>query len=519
MSDDDAVLAASAKLPIEEQISHKQWKARKQGYEFMLSRLQGQGEEDSSLHKQYARHATAMVSDANQGAQDAACEAVIRLLQVCDSSILGEAPERLAKSLTSKAFKCRASVVKKSTEIFMQLIEHDRVADVMPALMAACTDKVAKVAQAALATVLTALQLFGARVVTPKLFVESLVPVFSAKDATSRSTAQSIVVELARWVSLSTVQTAILSKLRDAQKQDIEALINELSGDLPVPERLTRSAQQAHQASQLSAPSASHESAAPPSGMPIKSEEMPLDELDMFEPVDVLAKIPKAFWSQVEQKKWNERRDALIELKECLDVPKAIPGSLHELCAVLKRVIGKDSNANCVTEGCACVVRLAKCMRRHFASFAKGIFFPMCLEKLKDKSSALRANAYEAIECMHRYSVPMGEVADAVITAMASPSPLVKQMTLQWLSAAVEHEGAADAKKLHSVLLPHVAKACSDGAPDVRDAAVAAAAAFARLAGSLGALGKHIASLDERRRKLVEACPHIMHQHLACKHI
>eukprot|EP00892_Ulva_mutabilis_P001542 jgi/Ulvmu1/11389/UM075_0051.1 len=507
MSDDDAILAASAKLPIEEQISHKQWKARKQGYIFMLSQLQGEGEEDSALHKQVARHATAMVSDVNQGAQDAACETVIRLLEVCDSSSLGETPARLAKSLTLKAFKCRPSVVKKSTEIFLLLIEHDSVADVMPALVAAFSDKVAKVAQAALSTVLVALQLFGARVVLPKLFVEGLVPVFGGKDATSRATAQSIVVELARWVPPSSVQATILSKLRDAQRQDIEALIQELPGDLPVPDRLTRTAKQtlaAQQACQQSAPPAQTNSVASASDSKAQLTAAPAEEIDLFEPVDVLAKVPKSFWSQVEQKKWNERRDALVELKECLDVPKAIPGSIHELSAVLKRVIGKDSNACCVTEACACVAKLAKCMRKHFGSFVKGIFFSMCLEKLKDKSSAVRANAYEAIENMHRYSTPLNEVSDAVITALGSPSPMVKQMTLQWLSGAVEHEGAAEAKKLHPMLLPHVAKACSDGAPDVRDAAVAVAAAFARLAGSLSALGKHIVALDDRRRKLVE---------------
>lgn len=506
-SADSAVLAAAAKLPIEEQIGHKQWKVRKQGYEFMLSQLQGPGQEDSALHKQYARHATAMVSDANQGAQDAACETILKLLQVCDSSILGEIPERLVKSLTTKAFKCRPSVVKKSTEIIMLLIEHDRVADVMPSLMAVCSDKVAKVAQAALHTVLTALQLFGARVVLPKLFIDALVPVFSGKDAMSRATAQSIVVELARWVPQSTVQSTILSKLRDAQKQDIESLIEDLPGDLPVPERMTRKAEEAIMAQKSSQPDAPSEVSAPGVSAAVtngKPSAVPFDDSDLFEPVDVLAMIPKSFWSQIEQQKWSERRNALIDLKQCLEVPKAIPGSMHDLCAALKRVIGKDSNASCVTEACACVALLAKCMRKHFSQFVKGIFFPMCLEKLKDKSSALRAKAYEAVESMHRYSAPLLELSDAVVTALGSPSPVVKQMTLQWLSSAVQYEGAPEAKKLYPGLLPTVAKACSDGSPEVRDGAVAAVAAFASIAGGIGALGKHIAALDERRRKLVE---------------
>lgn len=508
MSDgDEADLKAAAKLPIEEQISHKKWKARKQGYEFMLSQLQGGGG-GSALHKQYARHSPAMVSDSNQGAQDAACDTVVQLLQSCESSVLGELPERLVKSLTTKAFKCRPSVVRKSTDIILLLIEHGFASEVMPGLMAACSDKVAKVSQASLSAVLMALQLFGARVILPKLFIEGLVPVFGAKDATCRATAQSIVVELARWVPRSTVQTAILGKLRDAQKQEIEALIDQLPGDLPIPERLTRKAQEALNAQTASETQASSSSpsgnAAPRSK--VEPQVVDLDDSELFEPVDVISNIPKSFWANVEQKKWNERRDALAELKQILDVPKAIPGSLHDLCAVLKRVIAKDSNACCVTEACACVTKLSKCMRKHFASFVKGVFFPLCLEKLKDKSTALRASAYEAVESMHRYCAPLADVSDAVVAAIGSPSPVVKQMTMQWLSTAIEREGTAEAKKLHSVILPPVSKACSDGSPEVRDAAVAAAAAFARLAGSLEALGKHIAALDDRRRKLIQVC-------------
>ena len=343
---------------------------------------------------------------------------------------------------------------------------------------------------------LIALQQFDPKVLLPSLFVSSLVPVFDGKDGVSRKTAQDIVVELARWQGPDAARASILPKLRDAQKKDIEAMFLELPPERPVPERRMRSVQA----------SMGDEQAAP--------EEVPVDNkpprallrnfADDDEEVDVIAQIPKSMWSEVEDTKWSIRKNALTCLKTAASVPRAVPGDLHDIAGILKKVIQKDSNAACVAEACACVTALSKCMRKGFSNFARSTFFALCLDKSKDKNSAVRARALEAVTAMHTCCTKLLDVAEPVIAALGSPSPQVKQGTLSWLADAVEMEGAAEVKPLHKQLLPICAGLCTDAVPAVRDAAVAVIAAFARVAGKLSLIESHISALDGRRKKQVE---------------
>ena len=139
-----ANLRAAANLDIADRISHKLWKARKAAYEFIL--LQLSSTDGATQHKQFVRFSPAMISDSNPGAQDVACDAILKLLQVCESSVVTDVAGPLAKSTVSKgAFKGRPGIVKKSIDILLLLIEHECAEDVMRHVAGAYKDKVAKV--------------------------------------------------------------------------------------------------------------------------------------------------------------------------------------------------------------------------------------------------------------------------------------------------------------------------------------------------------------------------------------
>lgn len=498
--DEEAALKAAANLDLPDRVSHKLWKARKSAYEFVL--LQLSSTDGASQHKQFARLSPSMISDANPAAQDAACDAIIKLLQVCESSVVTDVASTLSKNVVAKTFKGRPALVTKSTEILMLLLEHECAEDVMRHVVAGYKDKVPKVAQAALAMTLTALQQFGPKVLLPSLFASSLVPVFDGRDVTSRKTAQDIVVELARWQGPDAARASILPKLRDAQKKDIEAMLEDLPSGRPVPERRTRSAHGSIDAGDV--PPRAEEV---PTGTkaPARAVQRNFDDDDVE--VDIMAQIPKSMWSDVEDTKWSIRKAALTSLKTAASVQRAVPGDLHDIAAILKKVIQKDSNAACVAEACACVAALSKCMRKGFSNFAKSTFFALCLDKSKDKNAAVRARALEAVTAMHSYCTKLADVVEQVSVALGSPSPQVKQGTLTWLGEAVEMESAPEVKPLHKPILPLCAALCSDAVPAVRDGAVSAIAAFARVAGKLAAIEQHISALDDRRKKQVEVSP------------
>lgn len=85
----------------------------------------------------------------------------------------------------------------------------------------------------------------------------------------------------------------------------------------------------------------------------------------------------------------------------------------------------------------------------------------------------------------------------------------MREETLRWLTQALPaKETKATATKLASgagsALLQAAAKCADDAAPSLREAALGFLAAFARKCGNLAVLDKHVAKLDESRRKKLE---------------
>ena len=74
------------------------------------------------------------------------------------------------------------------------------------------------------------------------------------------------------------------------------------------------------------------------------------DPYDLMDPVNILEKLPKDFYEQVEEKKWQLRGEALDKLLELVKAPKIQPGDFGDLTRVLKKFISKDTNVMLVTK-------------------------------------------------------------------------------------------------------------------------------------------------------------------------
>lgn len=62
-----------------------------------------------------------------------------------------------------------------------------------------------------------------------------------------------------------------------------------------------------------------------------EAEEEKLDPYDLLDPVDILPKLPKNFFEQVEEKKWQERKAALDALLPLTQTPKIVNGDFGDL--------------------------------------------------------------------------------------------------------------------------------------------------------------------------------------------
>ena len=74
------------------------------------------------------------------------------------------------------------------------------------------------------------------------------------------------------------------------------------------------------------------------------------DPYYLMDPVNILEKLPKDFYEQVEEKKWQLRGEALDKLLELVKAPKIQPGDFGDLTRVLKKFISKDTNVMLVTK-------------------------------------------------------------------------------------------------------------------------------------------------------------------------
>lgn len=65
---------------------------------------------------------------------------------------------------------------------------------------------------------------------------------------------------------------------------------------------------------------------------------MLIDPYELAVPVDILSKLPKNFYEDIESKKWQERKEALESLEVLLKAPKLENGDYGDLVRALKKV-------------------------------------------------------------------------------------------------------------------------------------------------------------------------------------
>ncbi|KAF6163136.1 hypothetical protein GIB67_025000 [Kingdonia uniflora] len=91
-----------------------------------------------------------------------------------------------------------------------------------------------------------------------------------------------------------------------------------------------------------------------------------------------------------------------------------------------------------------------------------------------------------------------------VKTAVKNKVPLVRSLTLNWVTFCIETSNKAVVLKLHKDYVPICMECLNDGTPEVRDASFSVLAAIAKLVG-MRPLERSLEKLDEvRKKKLVE---------------
>uniref|UniRef100_A0A1I8AKC6 TOG domain-containing protein n=1 Tax=Steinernema glaseri TaxID=37863 RepID=A0A1I8AKC6_9BILA len=243
-----------------------------------------------------------------------------------------------------------------------------------------------------------------------------------------------------------------------------------------------------------------------------------MDPWDLYDPVDVLAKLPPNFYEQLESKKWQERKEVL---QAFIDIAAANPkfdtkANYGEIVAVLRKVVEKDANINCAAAGAKCVTALANGLRKKFQPHA-AIVIPAILEKFKEKKPVLRDPLIECIDAVSA-TVPMDNLLDDIVAAMGKPNPNIKLQTDQFLYRLLKTFTAATVPKklVKAAVAPLLVKHTGESDPDVREASYAALGAIMKSLGEKAAMmfltdiaddKLKMGKIQEFRDKALAECP------------
>ncbi|KAE8417675.1 armadillo-type protein [Aspergillus pseudocaelatus] len=418
-------------LPLPERFTHKNWKVRKGGYEDAKQQFEKSPDESDPVFTPFIQDAglwKGAVADSNVAAQQDGLAAYCAFLkfggvQACTRSRATTVFPIVEKGLPST----RPAAKTNAQEALLLLVELDKADPVIEEMLPGLSHKVPKVIAATLTGLRTIYHNFGCKIVDPKPVLKTLPKVFGHADKNVRAEAQSLTVEMYRWLK-EAIKPLFWGELKPVQQTDLEKLFENVKQEpAPKQERLTRAQQDA-----MAAASAAPEDGEGEDGGEEYGEEDggEVDAFDLAEPVDVMPKVPKDLHEQLSSSKWKDRKEALDALHSALNVPRIKDGPFDDIVRALAARM-KDANIAVVTVAANCVDLLAKGLRNGFGKYRPSIMAPM-LERLKEKKQSVAEALGQALDSVFA-STTLTDCLEEILEFLKHKNPQVKQETLKFL--------------------------------------------------------------------------------------
>uniref|UniRef100_A0A6M2EWV0 Protein MOR1 n=1 Tax=Populus davidiana TaxID=266767 RepID=A0A6M2EWV0_9ROSI len=494
MSEEEKLLKEAKKLAWEDRLLHKNWKVRNEANIDLASLCDSISDPKDSRFREFAPLFRKTVADSNAPVQEKALDALIAFLRAADADA-GRYAKEVCDAIVAKCLTGRPKTVEKAQAAFMLWVELEAVDVFLDAMEKAIKNKVAKAVVPAIDVMFQALSDFGAKVVPPKRILKMLPELFDHQDQNVRASSKGLTLELCRWIGKDPVKSILFEKMRDTMKKELEAELVNVTGTAK-PSRKIRSEQdqepEPEGVSEVVGSGPSEEVAA--------EAPQEIDEYDLVDPVDILGPLEKAgFWDGVKATKWSERKEAVAELTKLASTKRIAPGDFSEVCRTLKKLI-TDVNIAVAVEAIQAIGNLARGLRTHFSGSSR-FLLPVLLEKLKEKKPTLTEALAQTLQAMHKAGcLNLADIIEDVKTAVKNKVPLVRSLTLNWVTFCIETSNKAVILKVHKDYVPICMECLNDGTPDVRDSAFSVLAAVAKSVG-MRPLERSLEKLDDVRRK------------------
>ncbi|XP_072953995.1 protein MOR1-like isoform X1 [Typha angustifolia] len=493
-TEDEKLLKEAKKLPWEERLFHKNWKVRNDANIDLAAVCDSITNPKEPRLRDFGPLFKKTVADSNAPVQEKALDALIAFLRAADSDA-GRYAKEVCDAIVAKCLTGRPKTVEKAQTAFLLWVELEATEVFLEAMEKAIKNKVAKAVVPAIDVMFQALSEFGAKVVPPKKILKMLPELFDHQDQNVRASSKGLTLELCRWIGKEPVKSILFEKMRDTMKKELEAEVANVTG-IAKPTRKIRS-EQDKELEQEVVPEAM---GAVPHKEFVDNAPQVIDEYELLDPVDILAPLEKSgFWEGVKATKWSERRDAVAELTKLASTKKIAVGDFTEVCRTLKKLV-TDVNLAVSVEAIQAIGNIARGLRNHFSGNSR-FLLPVLLEKLKEKKPVLTEALTQTLQTMQKSGcLTLADVIEDVRVAVKNKVPLVRSLTLNWVTFCIETSNKASILKLHKDYVPICMECLNDGTPEVRDASFSALAAIAKIVG-MRPLGRSLEKLDEVRKK------------------
>ncbi|XP_018400371.1 PREDICTED: cytoskeleton-associated protein 5 [Cyphomyrmex costatus] len=486
------------KLPLEERCAHKSWRARLHGYEECVKTFQCIDDEKSPEWNKYMGFIKKFVLDSNAAAQEKGLEATLAFIE--NAAVAGKIVIEVMNGIVSKCIAApKAKTKELAVQITLMYIEIEKHEAVQEELMKGTEAKNPKIVSACIATLTLALKEFGSKVINMKPLMKKIANFLEDRDKMVREEGKALVVEMYRWVGDRLKQQ--LNTLKPVHITELEAEFSNLGDEKVVPMRYLRSQKPKNNGSNSAAASDNGDDDNE------DADGTSIPDVDLYElmtPVDILSKLPKDFYENIEAKKWQERKKALEALETLVKNPKLENGDYGEVVKALKKIISKDTNVLVVTLAGKCLAGLAAGLKKRFQSYA-ATCLPAILEKFREKKQSVVQALREAADAIYQ-SMNIDLILEDTLAALENKNPAVKAETAAYLARCFTHTPPVNLnKKLLKSYTGTLLKTLNESDPIVRDNSAEALGTAMKLIGEKSMM-PFLTDIDNLKMTKIKEC-------------
>lgn len=485
-----------SQLPLLEQFQHKNWKARKGGYETAAKEFKT-AQPSSDIVKDFTYDHGVWknaVGDANAAAQQEALLAYNAFLDAAGTDGARKTRSQTVQPAVEKGLTGRPAAKAAALETILLLIELDKPEPIVEELLPFLSHKTPKMIIAALSALKEIYHAYGCKTVEPKPVLKLMPKMYGHANKDVRAEAQALTVELYRWLR-EPMKPLFWGDLKDVQQKDLDKLFGPVQAEpAPQQERLLRSQQAAKERQVEAAATAGGEEED-------MEEEAAIDLEPEFEAVDVAKKLPDDFNDRIGSSKWKDRKEVMDEVFALVNVPAIQEGYFDDVIRGCAKSM-KDANIAVVTVAANVVECLAKGLKKAFGKYRSQVLSSM-LERLKEKKPTVTDALGAACDAVFA-ATSLGDIQADVLEALKNKNPQIKENSAKFMARALKTTREPPSLEQTKEIAEGCKKLLTESAAPLRDAGAEVLGIMWKIMGDRNMLA-HLEGLDDiRKTKITE---------------